>query len=845
MSASAAAPKRVLLIHSFGNAVPQSRAVTLAFETQLVEKMGGQVDLDQVSLDMARYADRDSQEAIVDYLQKRQAKWRPDIVVTMAAPAAIFAATYRDRLFPEIPIVYASLDRNLLPPGALEKNAVYIGQEFNIPGWIEDMVQIAPATKNIEVVVGATPLERKWQEAFQKAAEPFAARIKFTYYNDLPFAQVLERVAKLPPDSYIFLLLFLRDASGVARTTDEALQRLHEVANAPINSVFSHQLGQGIVGGRLYQSDRIGKEAADVTLRVLHGEPTSNFTPVQIDPSPPHYDWRELRRWKIDEKLLPPGSTVVFRAPTLWEEHRALILGGITLFVVQGLLIAGLVINLIRRRRAEHSLSESEQRITLAAEAAHLGVWELDPATGQVWLSDKARELFDFAPGAPITYTDLQERVHPDDRAARDAAARQAIDTQGGFTAEYRVVRPDGAVRWMSGRGHCMPESNGKSCRLLAVSIDVTERKHNEQLFQLAAEGSYLGVWDWDETSGELLGDGAMRSMFDIPAEARITLELFYSRIYSHDLELVKKVWRGAVESGQAYELDHRVQRRDGSILWVHARGRGYYDDKGKPLRMIGVVFDITERKLAEEEARRRRDQVNSLSRVSLLGEMTASLAHELNQPLSAIVTNATAALQYIARGKLEPQELHDILTDVAADGRRAHDIIQNVRNAIKTGSAIRGRLNLNDVVKAVVHMVSPDAAAQFCRLEMSLAPELPAVEGDPTQIQQVLLNLVRNAFEAMREIPPTLRNVEVSTSCNGDNTICVGVRDHGPGISEATRERLFEQFFTTKEEGLGMGLSIVRSIVEAHGGVIAAENAEAGGARFYFHLPMIKKTPA
>ncbi len=189
--------------------------------------MGDRVDLDEVSLDMARYADRDMQEAIVDYLQKRQAKWQPDLVVPIGAPASIFVATYRDRLFPETPILYASADRRLLPPGALEKNAAYVGQVYEIPGLLEDMLQIAPATKNIVVIVGATPLERLWQEVFQKATEPFADRINFTYYSDLSFNQMQERVSTLPPDSYIFFLLLLRDAAGVTLNADEALQRLH------------------------------------------------------------------------------------------------------------------------------------------------------------------------------------------------------------------------------------------------------------------------------------------------------------------------------------------------------------------------------------------------------------------------------------------------------------------------------------------------------------------------------------------------------------------------------------------------------------------------------------------
>jgi len=284
------------------------------------------------------------------------------------------------------------------------------------------------------------------------------------------------------------------------------------------------------------------------------------------------------------------------------------------------------------------------------------------------------------------------------------------------------------------------------------------------------------------------------------------------------------------------------ARRKDGTEFPVEIGLNPIQSPEG--MLVLAAVVDISARLEAEEHARRRRQQVELLSRASLLGEMTASLAHELNQPLATIINNASAAIEYIKQDRLDPTQLQEILTDVIADGRRAVNIIRNVRSAIKKGSAIRGRINLNDVVKAVSHMVYPDAAAHLCTLEMSLARDLPSVEGDPTQIQQVLLNLVGNAFEAMGGTPPGRRVVEISTNYNGDGTISVAVRDHGRGISEKTRERLFEQFFTTKEEGLGMGLSIVRSIVEAYGGTIAAENADGGGARFHFRLPASKVMP-
>jgi signal transduction histidine kinase len=601
-NAPAAEPKRVLLVQSFGSAATPFTARLVAFETELIAKMGDRVDLDEVSLDMARYADRDIQEAIVNYLQKRQAKWQPDLVVPIGSSATIFVANYRERLFPETPILYV-VDRRLLPPGALEKNATYVGQEIDLPGLLEDMLQVAPATKTVAVIVGATPLEHYWQEAFQKAAAPLADRINVTYHSDLSFDQMKERTSTLPPDSYIIFLLLVRDAAGVTLNSDNALQRLHAVAHAPIGSIFDHQLGLGIVGGRLYESEGVGKEAADVAIRILHGEPASSIPPRLFERLPARYDWRELQRWKINEKLLPPGSTVLFREPTVWERHRAWIIAGLSICILQALLITGLVANLVKRHRAERSLTQ------------------------------------------------------------------------------------------------------------------------------------------------------------------------------------------------------------------------------------------------AEKEARHHREQIDLLSRVSLLGEMTASLAHELNQPLSAIITNANAGMRSIDKGKEDPGTLREILVDVEADGRRAHDIIRNVRNTIKKNDPTLRRINLNELVTKVAHIVRPDAVAYSCEVETSLARDLPLIEGDPVQIQQILVNLVSNALDAMRQTAPDRRKVEISTAGNGDNEVRLSVRDHGTGIRAEVQERLFDRFFTTKEQGLGMGLAIVRSIVESHGGDIQAENVADGGARFYFTLPVKKKT--
>ena len=375
--------------------------------------------------------------------------------------------------------------------------------------------------------------------------------------------------------------------------------------------------------------------------------------------------------------------------------------------------------------------------------------------------------------------------------------------------------------------------------------MDITERKQAEELFQLATEASPSGVVLVDHQGRILLVNAHIEELFGFARDELIgksfdvlVPERFAPSHFNHRANFFAAAETRAI--GARRELFGR--RKDGSEFRVEIGLNPIQTPRG--LLVLANVVDISARLAAEERALRRREQVELLSRVSLLGEMTASLAHELNQPLAAIVNNASAAMQYLEQGKLDRERLQDILTDMAADGQRAHDIMREVRNAIKKGGAIRGRINLNDVVKAVTHLLQPNAAAQLCKVEMSLAPDLPAVEGDPIQIQQVLINLVQNAFDAMHDTSPSRRIVEIVTNYDGGSTICVGVRDHGSGILDTARERLFEHFFTTKEEGLGMGLAIVRSIVEAHGGNIAAEDADGGGALFRFRLPTQESMP-
>jgi PAS domain S-box-containing protein len=528
-------------------------------------------------------------------------------------------------------------------------------------------------------------------------------------------------------------------------------------------------------------------------------------------------------------------------------EYRSISDQGVPRYDAQGRFTGyiGSCVDVTELLKKEEALHEFEERVVLAAEAAHFGVWELDTITKRIWLSDKVRELFQFPPEGEISYAEFQQRVHPDDRATRDQAVQKAIRDQSAYEIEYRVSLPDGSVKWMGGRGRCLPGRDGKLTRLLGVSMDITERKQAEELFKLATEASPSGTVLVDHQGRILLVNAHIEELFGYGRDELIGkgVEVLVPERLASGHATGRANFFIAPEA-RAMGADRQLfaRRKDGSEFPVEIGLNPIETPHG--LVVLANVVDISARLAAEEVARRMRQQVELLSRVSLLGEMTASLAHELNQPLAAIVNNATAAMQYLEQGRLNPEQLQDILNDVVADGRRACDVMHNVRTAIKKGGAIRGRINLNDVVKAVTHMVQPDAAAQLCKIETSLAQDLPPIAGDPIQIQQALINLVRNAFDAMHDAPPSRRVVEIATDCDSNGTIGVAVRDYGFGISEATYGHLFERFFTTKDEGLGMGLAIVRSIVEAHGGTIRAENAPGGGARFHFRLPITAELP-
>jgi PAS domain S-box-containing protein len=500
----------------------------------------------------------------------------------------------------------------------------------------------------------------------------------------------------------------------------------------------------------------------------------------------------------------------------------------------------GSCVDITELMRNEQALRESEERMTMAMDAANLGLWEWNASKDELWGSKTRLARLGLPPSGKLSLEQGLARVHIDDRDRVGQTLRDAARTGKDYHLEYRVLLADGSVRWTEHRGGSVVGATGEPVVLRGVSIDITEQKRAEEKFRLAVEASPSGILLVDQSGQIVLVNSHIEKLFGYGrAELMghsveiLVPERFAARHPEHRAEFFAAPTARAMGAGR--ELFGR--RKDGSEFPVEIGLSPIQTPEG--MFVLAAVVDISARKLAIAEAIQHREEVGHLSRVAVMGELTASMAHELNQPLAGIISNASAGQRFIDRGNIDPRELRELLADIVADGRRASEVIRGVRNMMKKGSQVRRRVNLNDLVTSVVHMIKWDATQRSCDVDILLEPDLPSIEGDPTQLQQVLLNLLINAFDVMRDTPLSRRKVVIVTERNGDNAIRTSVRDYGTGIAPEARDRLFDHFFTTKAQGLGMGLAIVRSIVESHSGTIAGENVEGGGARFYFTLPV------
>ncbi len=708
--------RKVLLIHSFGRDFAPFDAVASHFRTELARQSPQLIEFVDASLEMSRFDGSEKDAPLLAFLSAIFEKAPPDLLVPVGAPAAHFCLRNRPELFPSTPILGVGMDKRRMGSLAGDPDIVMAALDVDLVALMENILQVRPRTRRVYVTMGVAPLEQYWLSELKKAWAPFARRVETHYLDHLSLEQMKPVLASLPDDAAILHGIVNRDAAGVPHESEKALTELVAVASAPSFGYNSKQLGLGIIGGRLLFPHEPAERAVAAALRLLAGEKPAA---IQVEPSPfaePVYDWRQLQRWRIPETALPAGSAVLFREPSLWQAHRGLILGSVSIAVLQSALI---IMLLAARRRAR----ESDAFLSLAAECLGLGVWQRDLATNEIVASDRWRDLFGLHGRRRMHFSDVLDQI--------PAAEREAV----------------------------------------AEAVDSGSRQ----------DGSYL--------------------------------------------------------------VEHHVQMPDGSLRWIVSMGRAEHPNGSNNGRNRGISMDITERKRIEAELGLQRDQFAHLSRVASLGELSGSLAHELNQPLGAILSNAQAAQRLLARPQLDRKELREILDDIIAADRRAGEVIRRLRAFLQRGETLHEPVNLPVCLQEVLRLIRSDLIERGVMVQTKFAGNLPPVIGDQVQLQQVFLNLLINACDAMAALPRDERVILV-TADERDGEAVISIQDHGVGLPEDV-EQLFKPFHTTKAGGIGIGLSICRTIAQAHHGRLwAAPNTDAPGAAFHLSLPVLKTSP-
>jgi PAS domain S-box-containing protein len=463
------------------------------------------------------------------------------------------------------------------------------------------------------------------------------------------------------------------------------------------------------------------------------------------------------------------------------------------------------------------------------------------------WSEECYRVLgFDSHDGLPRFETFLQ-RLHPDDQAkVREisaAAGRDKVD----YETDYRIVHPGGEVRDIHVVAHPVFNPSGDLFEYVGTVMDVTERKRAEEKLRQseaylaeAQKLTHTGSWAWDvaERRALHLSEEWYRIYGFDPEEGMLTWKKREERIHPDDRAAQRQAIERAISEKSDYEVEYRLLLPGGAVRHLHSVGHPVLDASGNLVQFVGSSTDITERRQAEEALRQAQADLARISRITTMGELTASLAHEVNQPIAAAVTDANTCLRWLNRDHPDLEEAREAASRVVKDATRAAEIISRTRLLFKKVNPQWESVDLNEIIREMVALMSGESARYSVSVRTELAAGLPQVMGDRVQLQQVLMNLIINSIEAMKDVHGT-RELTIQSQCGDDGQVLISVSDTGVGLPPQQADQIFNAFFTTKGHGTGMGLRISRTIVESHGGRLWASDSSPRGASFCFALPI------
>jgi signal transduction histidine kinase len=890
--------KTVLVIYSNERSLPANIQIdeklreTLAIDTNLDIKYQTEY------LDYPRYGDEPDEgydKLISNFFRAKYASQPIDVIVAAGPQALRFLRRHQDDLFPDIPVLIVAAARGIAGDPTAPVRFLSIPMVVNPRPTLELATRLQPKAREIVVVCGTSKFEIDWQKRIREAVAGWNAHPPVRYLIAQSLDDTLRELSQLPANTIVYSPGLQRDGNGKVYTNRDAAHRMAEVSSAPFYGVYSTMIGFGSVGGYIFDMGDVGLQAGQVVKRILAGEKlTQKDMP---GPLPSHYvvDWNQLERRHLPKANLPPGTQILNRAPDPWQKYKRYIWAIALLLALEGILILYLLAERRRRRLIQEQLAERLRvEIVVAqvsSEFANLEngqidqailrslrslqefsrsniacIWQQQNTAGKflcthVWPEDAAgRESFLYLTDSPNLVVRLsrgetvlfsgaaESRELEDYESFQKAGIRSlvAIPIHGEkqFLAALSLVNVTDATSWPADivpqlrtiadilggaiARQCAAEALRESQVLKGVILDYLQ----SNVVVIDHDGAILEVnQHWIDFATR---DGAS-SHFSVGVGANY-LEVWRKAIGSEGaletllgIRSVLSGLRQTFESEYAYPSPSELQWFRMTVIRL----------PGSSVGALIIYFDITQQKLAELERERMQEETAQLHRATEMGQLVASLAHELAQPLAAVLSNAQAAYHLATSPEPDLAEINAALADIIEDDQRARSVLNNVRALLKKHAITPHRVNLNKIVEDVTLMVRSSALSRGVQIRSMLSEDPVFVLGDEVPLQQVLLNLVNNAMDAMSHVSVERRVLTLKTAVllqSGSGLLVV--EDQGPGVPDKLRAELFRPFFTTKGEGLGMGLAICQTILQSLGGSIQLEENTEPGATFEVVLP-------
>jgi PAS domain S-box-containing protein len=515
----------------------------------------------------------------------------------------------------------------------------------------------------------------------------------------------------------------------------------------------------------------------------------------------------------------------------------------------------GTNIDIEERKRAEQGLRRSEAYLAEAQRLTQTGSCAIHGTSREtLYWSEEMFRLFGFDPqqGLP-KFEQWVQRIHPEDRDKFNLASDRTLLKKVDCDVEFRIVKPDATVRHIHGFGHPVLSPNGELVQVVGTMVDITERilaeealKRSETYLAQAQRVANIGSWVFDTVRMKpvhLSAEWLRLQDFD-PKDGMPTWEQRLQRIHPEDRARYEGAFNRAIAEKSDLDAEFRILLPDSTVRYIRSVGHLVLDALGDVTQMLGVIMDVTESRLTEQEHERLRQELAHLShlnRVRTIGELTASLAHEIKQPIGAAVTNAQACLRFLDGDRINLIEAREAALEMARDAMRAAEIIDRVRSLYRKDSSHQEMVDVNDLIREMIVLLRDEANRHSVTTRTDLTEGLPKVIADRVQLQQALMNLMLNGIEAMRD---TTGELSVKSQLVENCQLLVSVTDAGVGLPTKKTDQIFNAFFTTKSQGTGLGLAITRSILESHGGRVWATANSGRGTTFYFTLPIRMTVP-